>query len=308
MRIGWIGLGKMGTPMAKNLVQAGFDVTVYNRTRSKLEPLLSMGAKAASSLEDLADKSDVIITMLSDGQAVREILIDPHGVGPYLRPSHTIVDMSTIGPDESREMAEHLRKRGILMVDAPVSGSVKPAEDGTLVILVGGDRNAYEICQPIFRILGKASYYMGENGKGLEAKLAVNLMLGITLQGISEAVLLAEAAGIDRRVFLDMMTQTAVWSPILQAKLPSYQTDSYPAAFSLAYMNKDLRLAVQYGGARNCKMPMTTAASTTFASAEQKGKGALDASAILLEVLELSGRSRVSEKENRYEESCLSRS
>jgi 3-hydroxyisobutyrate dehydrogenase len=289
MKIGWIGLGNMGKPMASNLIQAGFQVTVYNRTQEKTQPLKQLGANVAITLEELAQQSDIIITMLSDGRAVHETILGDSGILPFLHTKHIVIDMSTIGPDESANIALALKQKGIRMLDAPVSGSVKPAEDGTLVILVGGDQDVYDTVTPIFDVLGKASYYMGSNGKGLDAKLAVNLMLGITLQGMAEALLVAEKAGLKRDTFLQMITNTAVCSPILQSKLDSYRTESFPASFALKHMNKDLGLAMKYAYQNQCALPLTSTAHTTYTAAEGSGKGELDVAAIFLQIFQQSG-------------------
>jgi 3-hydroxyisobutyrate dehydrogenase-like beta-hydroxyacid dehydrogenase len=287
--IGWIGLGNMGVPMATNLLKAGYDVTVYNRTASKTEPLVSLGAKTASSPKELAESVDVVITMLSDSATVEEVVLDEAGVYGGLREGQTLIDMSTIAPDSTRKVADRLKEKGVALLDAPVSGSVKPATDGTLVILVGGDSSVYEQHKPIFDVLGKASYYFGVNGQGSNAKLAINMMLGLSLQALSEALVLGEKTGLDRATFLEMVGQTAVNSPIVAMKTPAILAGEHPAAFALKHMEKDFGLALEAAKQVEAALPATSAAYQTFVAAKANGLGDQDIAAILLQLESMSG-------------------
>ena len=243
-KLGWIGLGNMGKPMATNLIHAGYDVTVYNRTPEKMEPLFALGAKAAGSPRELAEQVDVVITMVSDGPTLESVLFGANGVAEGVRSGQTVIDMSTVAPETSRMAAEQLDELGVSFLDAPVSGSVKPATEGTLLILVGGKRDAYREHLPIFDVLGKQSFYFGENGQGANAKLVINLLLGVTLQAFSEALVLGAKMGLNRDTLLDMISASASVSPIMSMKMPSIKVDSYEAAFALKHMNKDFGLAL----------------------------------------------------------------
>jgi len=287
--IGWIGLGNMGIPMATNLVKAGYDLTVYNRTAAKTESLQALGAKAATSARELVESVDVVITMLSDSATVEAVLLDEAGVLGGLRAGQTVIDMSTIAPETTRKVAEAVQARGVSLLDAPVSGSVKPATEGTLVILVGGEQAIYEQHKPIFDVLGKASFYFGANGQGSNAKLAINMMLGLALQGLSEALVLGEKTGLDRQTFLEMVGQTAVNSPIVAMKTPAILAGEHPAAFALKHMEKDFGLALDAAKSVEAALPATSAAHQTFVAAKANGLGDQDIMAILLQLEAMSG-------------------
>jgi 3-hydroxyisobutyrate dehydrogenase len=288
-RIGWVGLGKMGLPMVRNLLNAGFDVTVYNRTRAKAELLAERGAKIASSPARLAAEVDTVITMVSDDAALEEVLFGVDGVYEGAHAGQTIVDMSTVAPGTSRRAAARFREKDVAYLDAPVSGSVKPATEGTLVILVGGEREVYEKHLPVFDVLGKQSFLFGPNGKGSEAKLVINLMLGLTLQAFSEALVLGEKLGLDREMLLQMVGTTAVSSPIVSLKTENIREDNYAAAFALKHMSKDFGLALEAAHDVEAVLPATAAAHQTFLAAKANGLGEQDIIAILLQLQAMSG-------------------
>src|SRR5579872_2903950 len=190
-RIGWIGLGKMGTPMSTNLIKAGYPLTVYNRSNAKEKDLISIGATAVPFPSLLLDRSDVIILMVSDDPAVREIFLSENGLFSIKTTGKIIINMSTVSPDISKEMASLCRQQGNYYLDAPVSGSVKQAESGKLVIMVGGEPTIFEKVKPIFGHLGKLAILLGGTGAGNFAKLAINTLLAIHAQGLAEAVVFA---------------------------------------------------------------------------------------------------------------------
>jgi 3-hydroxyisobutyrate dehydrogenase len=287
--IGWIGLGNMGIPMATNLIHAGYEVTVYNRTAAKAAPLVELGAKTAASPKELAEQVDIVITMVSDSATVEAVMFGTDGVFEGVREGQIVIDMSTISPDTSRHVAAKLKEKGVQFLDAPVSGSVGPAKTGTLVILVGGDKEVYETCSPIFQVLGKASFYFGENGQGSHAKLVVNLMLGITIQGLSEALVLAEKTGLDRRTILDMFAQTAIASPIVTGKSPLILDGNFEAAFALKHMEKDFALALEQAKKVEASLPATAASHQTYLAAKANGLGDKDLTAVLLQLMQMSG-------------------
>ena len=288
-KLGWIGLGNMGKPMATNLIHAGYDVTVYNRTPEKMEPLVALGAKAAGSPRELAEQVDVVITMVSDGPTLESVLFGANGVAEGVRSGQTVIDMSTVAPETSRMAAEQLDELGVSFLDAPVSGSVKPATEGTLVILVGGKRDAYREHLPIFDVLGKQSFYFGENGQGANAKLVINLLLGVTLQAFSEALVLGAKMGLNRDTLLDMISASASVSPIMSMKMPSIKVDSYEAAFALKHMNKDFGLALDVAKQAQAALPSTSAAHQTFLGAMANGLGDQDIMAVLVQLEKMSG-------------------
>jgi 3-hydroxyisobutyrate dehydrogenase len=246
-RVGWIGLGNMGIPMVRNLLKAGFPVTVYNRTASKADALEAEGAARAVSPGDLWASSDVLITMVADDAALHDLY---KGHGRLLEtapPGKTVIDMSTVSPATSRELASDLAAKGIDYLDAPVSGSVKPAEMGQLVIMVGGKASVYESVRPIFEKLGKVSFLLGEHGAGNSAKLAINLLLAFNTQGLAESVLFARQNGIAPKDMLAIINESAVGNGLIRIKAPLIEHDQYQPAFALKLLAKDLRLAKEQG-------------------------------------------------------------
>jgi len=187
------------------------------------------------------------------------------------------VDMSTISPDTSRFLAEHAKQAGLRFLDAPVSGSVGPAKEGKLVIMVGGEQADFEVAKPMLDKLGKAAFYMGPNGAGTSAKLAINLLLGITVQGVSETLLFARSLGIGTEQMLDIISESAVGTPLIRGKAASILADDYPAAFALKHMAKDLRLANEAG----VSTPLAESVNATYRHALEEGLGELDLMAIL---------------------------
>ncbi|OIK14774.1 NAD(P)-dependent oxidoreductase [Bacillus sp. MUM 13] len=283
-KIGWIGLGSMGMPMAKNLLKAGFELFAYNRTAEKAEALSKEGAKALSSAKETAEQSDIIITMLANASAVQEVLEGEKGMLAGLNSNKIVIDMSTVSPEDSIVFSEKVRKAGAHFIDAPVSGSVKPAEDGTLLILAGGDKQDVEQVQYIFDVLGKRTIFFGENGKGSAAKLSINLLLGVAVQGISEAMLLAESAGLSKNDVIEMISESAVNTPIFQMKKESFLKEDFPAAFMLELMSKDLGLITDEAEKNHIGLPLAKAADKVYASAKENGKGKMDLAAVFLEL------------------------
>jgi 3-hydroxyisobutyrate dehydrogenase len=261
----------MGTPMAKNLLKAGFEVTVYNRTAAKAAPLQEAGARLAASAAALWAEADVVITMVSDDGALREIhqgkegLLAgaPGGVGTGgpggavaggvgttaggARSRKLVIDMSTVSPVTSRELAAAMAAKGIDYLDAPVAGSVKPAELGQLVIMVGGKKEVYESALPIFGRLGKASFLLGEQGAGNIAKLAINTLLAFNMQGLAESVLFAKEKGIRPEAMLAVIGESALANPLIKMKSANLAEGNFEAAFALKHLAKDLRLALGQG-------------------------------------------------------------
>lgn len=281
MKIGWIGLGHMGIPMAANLRKAGHEITVWNRNRAKAEELLRLGAKFADHPADLWADADVIFTMVSDDQAVKDVYLGEHGLltinDTYADSGKIAIDMSTVAPEISRFLAAECQSRGIAFLDAPVSGSVQPARDGALIIMVGGEKQVFEQISPLFAVLGKLSMHLGEHGSGSKAKLAINLLLGITVQGIAEAVQFAKNQGIAPADMLQIINEGAVGSGISRGKTKSILENAFPAAFPLKHMAKDLRLAHEAGATT----PLAEAVYANYGQALQHELGDEDVMAIL---------------------------
>jgi 3-hydroxyisobutyrate dehydrogenase len=269
LNIGWIGLGNIGTPMVKNLIKAGFGVTVYNRTASKSAALSKeMKVTVAASPAELVESSDVIITMLSDDEAVKQIYEGENNIFSAQRDKElTMVDMSTVSPETTKYLAGLCAAKGISYLDAPVAGSIKPAEEAQLVIMVGGEEKIYEKVKPVFDAMGKMSVYLGENGKANVAKLSINLMLGIVAQGLAEAVVFARKNGLDAEQLLPLINASAVGSGVTKMKTDNIINNDYKAAFSLNLLHKDIRLAVENG----MDTPAGQSLYHTLQAAKEKG-------------------------------------
>lgn len=277
VKLGWVGLGNMGNPMVMNLLKAGYEVTVYNRTKEKEIPLIEAGAKSASNLPELIEHCDVVITMLSNDEAVIEVFDKTTGLLTKDYHEKTIINMSTVSPETSRFLLNKCSNHQVHFIDAPVSGSVKPAQDGTLVILVGASKTDFEFAQPLFNVLGKTAIHVGDPGVASSAKLAINYLLGLNLQGLAETVLFAEKNGVSKEDMLTIINAGACGNGITNIKATSILNDSYPAAFALKHLVKDLRLAKEAG----LDSPLIHPLYDSYAAAQEEGLGDLDVMAII---------------------------
>jgi len=277
LKLGWIGLGNMGNPMAKNLIKAGFDVVVFNRTKEKETELIEAGAKSADSPQHLLEICDVVFTMLSNDEAVKAVFEGESGLLAKEQPGKLIINMSTVSPETSRYLYELSSKYQLGFLEAPVSGSVKPAQDGTLIILVGGNAESYNKAKPIFDVLGKVSHHLGAVGVGSSAKLAINYLLGLNLQGLAETVLFAEKNGVSREDMLAIVNEGACGNGITKLKSSSILNNSFPAAFALKHLVKDLRLAKEAG----LDAPLINPLFDSFNRAQNMGLGDEDVMAIM---------------------------
>ncbi|AWG20698.1 6-phosphogluconate dehydrogenase [Flavobacterium faecale] len=278
LKLGWIGLGNMGNPMVRNLLKAGFEVTVFNRSKDKETPLIEAGATSANSPQEVIENCDVVVTMLSNDAAVKEIFEEKtSGLFSKSGSGKTIINMSTVAPDTSRYLARLCEEHQIAFVNAPVSGSVKPAEDGTLVIIVGGQPEAYEQVKPVFEALGKTSIYVGVAGVASSAKLAINYLLGLNLQGLAETVLFAENNGVSKEDMLAIVNEGACANGITKIKSTAILNDSFPAAFALKHLVKDLKLANEAG----LTSPLAQPLLTSYSKALNDGFGEEDVMAII---------------------------
>jgi 3-hydroxyisobutyrate dehydrogenase len=264
IKIGWIGLGNMGNPMSQRLVHAGYPVTVYNRNRAKEDALKLMGAKVASSPRLLMEQMDVIIIMVTDDQAIREIFAGDNGLLGTKTKGKIIINMSTVSPGISKEMASLCSQEGNHYLDAAVSGSVKQAEEGQLVIMVGGNEAILEKAKPIFERLGKLTLLVGSTGAGNTAKLAINILLAFHAQGLAEAVVFAQQNEIKIKDLITLINNSALGNVFAKIKGDAIIQNNYKAAFALKHIAKDLRLAKEVGLAT----PMGETAFKTFQQAE----------------------------------------
>ena len=281
-RVGFVGLGIMGDPMCRNLMAAGHDLTVYNRSHGKMEPLLAAGAKAAASVAELVERSEVAITMLSDPAAVREVAGGQSGILFALSPGKTYIDMSTVSPETSREIAASVKRKGADFLEAPVLGSRKPAAEKTLVILAGGDAVVAKRMEPLLLAMGSRVVYMGDVGSAAHMKLIINQMMGTILCVFAEAALTGLAAGLRAERILDVIQSSVVACPAIQVKGKDMLGErEFAVQFPLKHAHKDLRLAVMAGDAAGVPTPVTAAAHQLFSIARGRGFGDHDISAVL---------------------------
>lgn len=279
--VGFVGLGNMGMPMASNVLKAGFSVVVWNRTEAKAKPILERGAVWANSPRQLAEKSDVVITMLADASAVRAVLLGPEGVAASARPGLRVLEMSTISAADSIAIARELSGHGIVMLDCPVSGSAKAAADAALTVIVGGDPAVLETVMPVLQAMAKNVIHMGPNGMGCHMKLVNNVVLAATLAGFSEALVLGKKAGLSPKAMLDVILQGSARCPLLEFKGKAIVDANFVPTFALRLMRKDLTLALSTADHVKAPMPLTSLINELHQAAIAAGLGDRDFSAIV---------------------------
>ncbi len=263
---GFIGLGAMGSQMVSRLLSKGHTVTGYNRTRAKAEWLLQKGMKWAESPRAVASASDFIFAMVTNSAAIQAITEGPAGLLAGLNTGKILIDMSTISPAASRALAAQVRAAGADMVDAPVSGSVITLQEGKLSVMVGGRKETFEAIKPLLHDIGPKVTYVGDNGLALCMKIATNLSLAVQMLAFSEGVLLAEKSGIAREVAVDVLTHSAVASPMIQYRGPFVLQQPEEAWFDVNMMQKDMVLALDLGRQLDVPLP-TTAVSNEILTA-----------------------------------------
>jgi len=278
--LGFIGLGVMGGRMADRLLTKGHRVTGYNRTRDKAKRLVDRGLTLADSPRAVSAAADVTFVMVTNSAAVEAVANGPDGFIAGLAPGTVIVDMSTISPALSRDVAAKVRERGAHMIDAPVSGSVLTLEQGKLSIMVGGDRATFDKVKPILEDIGPKVTYVGGNGLAVSMKIATNISVAVQMLAFAEGVLLAEKSGIARDVAVDVLTHSAIGSPMLQYRGPFVLQMPDEAWFNVNLMQKDVQLALEMG--RQLDVPLPTAAATNewLTAARAMGLAAQDYAAV----------------------------
>ncbi|MCM3729012.1 NAD(P)-dependent oxidoreductase [Neobacillus cucumis] len=281
MKIGFIGLGTMGLPMAKNLLKNGYELTVYNRTKEKMDLLKEEGAILAASPKEVALKSDIVFTMLTADAAVEEVVLGENGIVYGAHPGLIVIDSSTISPSTSKKLAKELREREVEMLDAPVTGSEPQAIEGILTFMVGGNKEIFEKCMPLFLATGQGAYYMGENGKGSYTKLANNIMSAINLISFTEAVTMATKAGIDPEIFVKVVNGGGARSGQVDNKAPKILNRDFTPHFMTKLIHKDLGLAADVAKELEVSAPVLAIVKEIFQMAKAKGYGSEDMSAVI---------------------------
>jgi len=271
--VGFIGLGIMGRPMAGHILKGGHPLTVFNRTRSKTAELQAQGAAVAASPAEVAARSTIVITMVTDTPDVESVVAGPGGVLEGIRPGSIVVDMSTISPKTERTLDESLRARGAALVDAPVSGGDVGARNATLAIMAGGERQAFERVLPILRLLGKTITHCGPTGSGQIAKLANQILVSVTLLAVSEALVFARKNDLDPSTLIEAVSGGAAQSWQLTNLGPRIIKRDFAPGFMIDLVQKDLRLVLEAGSRADVSLPATGLVHQLFGSAQAHGSG-----------------------------------
>ncbi|CAA6660256.1 unnamed protein product [Spirodela intermedia] len=273
--------------MALNLLSNGFRVTVWNRTLSRCEELVEHGATVGETPAAVIQKCKYTVAMLSDPSAALSVVFDEHGVLEQITEGKGYIDMSTVDAETSSKISQAITEKGGHFLEAPVSGSKKPAEDGQLVILAAGEKTLYEEVIQIFDVLGKKSFFLGSVGNGAKLKLVVNMIMGSMMNGFAEGLVLAERSGLSQQTLLDVLDLGAIANPMFRLKGPAMINSSHAPNFPLKHQQKDMRLALALGDEQAVSMPVAAAANESFKKARSLGLGEEDFSAVY-EVLKAS--------------------
>jgi 3-hydroxyisobutyrate dehydrogenase len=293
VKLGFVGLGVMGGGVARRLLAAGHDVHGWNRTPEKAAALVDKGLLLEESPRAVAERADVVFTMVANVSALRAVAEGEDGLIAGLGPGKVWVDMTTAAPAVSRELAERVRERGADMVDAPVSGSVSTLEEGRLSIMVGGDEETFNRIEPILLDIGPKVTRVGDNGQALLLKIAINLSLQVQMVAFCEGLLLAEKDGIDREVALDVMLGSVIASPMLKYRAPFVLDMPDEAWFDVNMMQKDMLLALEAGRQLDVPMPTTAVSNELLTAARGMGLAHNDFAVVYEVLAELAGLRRV---------------
>lgn len=291
-KIGFIGLGIMGGPMAANLVKAGFEVTGYNRSRSKVDTLVAAGGRGAESTGQAVRAADVVITMLPDSPDVRAVVLGEDGVLAHAREGALLIDCSTIRPDVSREVAETAAAKGIRALDAPVSGGEQGAVEGSLSIMVGGEDEAFEAAREVLDAVGATVVHVGGPGAGQTVKAANQLIVAGTIELVAESLVFLEAHGVDTAAAIKVLAGGLAGNRILDRKAPAMVRREFTPGFRVELHHKDLGIVLQAAREAGVVIPLGALVAQLMAALEAQGNGGLDHGALLKLVEQLSGRGK----------------
>lgn len=289
-RIGFVGLGIMGGPMAANLVDAGHEVIGYNRSQSKIDRFVERGGTGASTVAETVREADVVLTMLPDSPDVESVVSGPDGVLAHARPGTLLIDCSTIRPDVSRALANAVDQRGIQMLDAPVSGGEPKAVDGTLSIMVGGDAGSFDAARAILDVLGATVVHVGRAGAGQTVKAANQLIVAGNIGLLAEALVFLEAYGVDTEAGMRVLGGGLAGSAVLDAKAAKMREREFAPGFRIELHDKDMGIVQAAARAADLSIPLGTLVSQLVAAARAQGDGGLDHSALLRQITWLNGR------------------
>ena len=288
VKLGFIGLGNMGSRIAQRLLDHRYPLVAYDMNVAKAEAIVAKGGFAAKNILELTRTVDVILSCLTNDEAVQSVYTGPEGAFAQARSGTIVLEMSTISPESSRELHTLGAKSGIEVLDVAISGSTPAAEQGTLTLLAGGNKELFHAAEPIFQAIAKQYFLLGGPGSGTAMKLVVNTLLGVGMQAIAEAVVLGEKTGLDRETLLDVLSKTAVVAPAHVGKLARVAINDYSPQFPLSLMNKDFGLILRAAGKTDVSMPVTEAAFRVN-SEELAAGGDEDFSAVLRRMEEVAG-------------------
>jgi len=289
-KLGFLGLGIMGYPMARNLLKAGHDVALWSHTAEKARELASAGkGRFCATPADVAADAECIFLCVGDSKMSETVILGENGIAQKAKPGTVVADASTVSPSTSRRIGEQLGKRGIQFLDAPCTGSKPGAEGGTLTFMVGGDKEVFERVKPWFEPMGKQLYYCGALGMGLHAKLSQNLILSNILQAFNEGMVLATKAGVDPELMLDILNNSAAKSGLISFKAPYVFDRNFNTNFSVKWMHKDIGLMLESANELNVPLPLTGLTQQMFRAAIAKGDGDEDICATIKVLEEIVG-------------------
>jgi 3-hydroxyisobutyrate dehydrogenase-like beta-hydroxyacid dehydrogenase len=288
VKLGFIGLGNMGSRIAQRLLDHGYQLSAYDLDPAKAEAIAAKSGAVAKNIFELAHTADVLLSCLTNDEAVRSVYTGPAGVFARARPGTIVLEMSTISPESSRELHRLGARGGVEVLDVAISGSTPAADQGVLTLLVGGSQDLFRAAEPIFQVVAKQYFLLGGPGSGTTMKLVVNTLLGLGMQAIAEAVVLGEKAGLDRKRLLEVLSKTAVIAPAHVGKLARIAINDYSPQFPLRLMNKDFQLILAAAAKEQVRMPATEAAFYVNSEELAAGDGE-DFSAVLRRIEEVAG-------------------
>jgi 2-hydroxy-3-oxopropionate reductase len=288
-KVGFVGLGIMGKPMARNLMEAGYELTVHNRSPEKAEELGEEGATVAGSPAEVAEKSDVVITMLPDSPDVEHVVAGEDGVLAGIGEGALLIDMSTISPVVTEELAAKAKEKGASMLDAPVSGGDVGAIEGTLSIMVGGEEEDFERARPLFEVMGKTVTHVGPAGAGQVTKAANQIVVALTIEAVSEALVLGSKGGVSPEKILDVLSGGLAGNKVMELKREKFLSHTFKPGFRSELHHKDLGIALSAGREYGVVLPVTALVDQMLLAMKRKGWGGEDHSALLKVIEDLSG-------------------
>ena len=280
-RIGLIGTGLLGKAVGLHLLESGFELSVFNRTKSKTEELAKHGADVLDSPKEVAQASDLVITIVKDAKAVKEVSFGKNGIVDGKHDGLIVADMSTINPNASRDIAKQFRNQGIIMLDTPVMGGPNVAISGKLVLMASGDKDAFEKHKKIFETIANKTFFLGENGTAHSVKLSMNLQIAMLALSLSEGITLARGAGVDPEVFLSILNSTYFKTGMSENKAYKMIKDEFPATFTLSNLKKDLDTINEAAKEFGLNLPIATKANEIYKKAVDDGFGEIDYTGIL---------------------------